>query len=685
MQREATRPASMPTRFARWALRRQPQRIIDPTTGLAYGNDLLGAQRDTAVNRRVNRTNTDVVALQSSVFAAVNFIAQRVQRPRVVLQQRRGDEWQEITDPEHPAALHHRMVNVALTWAEALSVAVIHRLTNGNAYWVKRRTPMLGVPVEFEIWNPNSVQVRRERERPWVPTRYVMQHNDGRQESVEPQDMVPFRGLIDPTDLLNGLSPITAVRLQAEMSLEATRYNIHIFDNAGRPSEMYTSDELSPHSARVLEEELQRRWAGTDKAHQIRIVEGGLEPVDTRMTPRDMEFMAGQKWTVIEVARAFDLSPLALKDFDRATYENAPEASAQDWGRVLTELRAILNTINVHCLKPDFSEDLRLYAPGDDIPELQVRRKEQAEIDKIYLDTGKMYINEARERDGQDAVPWGDEPFRIKPPVTTPLDQDGTPPTEKAAARAVVTTPSTANDAVLLALERQVARAWAGRLRNEMRDIIAHLAREGVERHPIDKMLISANPKRVDPKDVETYDWDWISRYGERVIKELADVYVQTLTTTGFVETPALAAQDLAQHYARGHAGELIQDLRGTTRRAVRLAVSESIETGASPRELRNILRALPEFSTSRAEMIARTETAFAQGEGANAAARSQGRDEKRWMTAQDDRVSPTICAPNEAQRWIGIDEEFQSGHMMIPGHPRCRCRVQYRTKRLRT
>jgi HK97 family phage portal protein len=676
-------------------------RIIDPQTGVAYGVDLLGQERSTALNRRVQRSNTDIVAVQGAVFAAVNFIAQRVMKPRVILQRRvGGGGWEELDDPSHPAALHHRMVNESLTWAKAIALVATHKLTNGNAYWVKRRTRTLNVPVEFEVWNPNNVQALRTDDQPWVPKRYMHQKPNGSSESVEPQDMVPFRGLLDPNDLLNGLSPITAVRTQLDTSMEAVRYNQRIFDHGGSTGEIYSAEEMSAVEATRQEELINRRWAGTDNQHRIRIVEGNLKPVDTRMNLRDLEFMLGQKWTVIEVARAFDLSPIALKDFDRATYSNAAEAGAQDWGRVLTELRSIIDDINVHCIWPDFGDDLRLIALGDDIPELQARRKEQAEIDKIQLEKGAATVNEIRRRDGHANVTWGDAPATAAETVGVliragfdpaaslavvglpPIEHIGAPAvtvqaasalmesSQQAAFRAAVVTPSTQRDRELLRLERQMGRAWQGRLSNEMRGIIDHL----------DHAATVRAEGAIDPKAVETYDWRWDALYGERVVAELTEVFEHILIRSGFVETPMLAAHEHAATYARARGAELITNLSATTRKEIRKLVGDSIESGQSLRELKNQLRKTYVFSASRADAIARTETATSQGEATDDAARTQGRDEKMWRTARDGRVSITVCAPNEYQGWIGIDEGFQSGHMTIPGHVRCRCRILYRT-----
>lgn len=80
-----------------------------------------------------------------------------------------------------------------------------------------------------------------------------------------------------------------------------------------------------------------------------------------------------------------------------------------------------------------------------------------------------------------------------------------------------------------------------------------------------------------------------------------------------------------------------------------------------------------------RRRIIARTEQAFASAEGNRIIAEERGAQFKAWVTTGDDRVSDE-CQANEAEGWIKIEDEFPGGVQQEPQHPRCRCRVIYRT-----
>jgi len=75
----------------------------------------------------------------------------------------------------------------------------------------------------------------------------------------------------------------------------------------------------------------------------------------------------------------------------------------------------------------------------------------------------------------------------------------------------------------------------------------------------------------------------------------------------------------------------------------------------------------------SRAEMIARTETAEALSQSSLDSMADMEIEGKEWVTAGDDRVSPE-CQGNEAEGVIPREQMFSGGVMAPPQHPACRC-----------
>ena len=119
-----------------------------------------------------------------------------------------------------------------------------------------------------------------------------------------------------------------------------------------------------------------------------------------------------------------------------------------------------------------------------------------------------------------------------------------------------------------------------------------------------------------------------------------------------------------------------------TTRDGIRSTVKEAIGEGWSNDRLAAALRQSYGFSPERAMVIARTETNMASNAGALAGYRASGVvDGKRWVTAEDDLVTPE-CQENGAAGLDGdgvlldLAADYPSGDAAPPAHPNCRCAI---------
>ena len=111
-----------------------------------------------------------------------------------------------------------------------------------------------------------------------------------------------------------------------------------------------------------------------------------------------------------------------------------------------------------------------------------------------------------------------------------------------------------------------------------------------------------------------------------------------------------------------------------TTRKAVQELVSKALDEGWTNDELADEIMGADVFSEARAEMIARTETAFADIEGNIIGWKTSGVVEgKQWTIGTTQTTVCDDCASLDGVV-VGIDEEFPDGDP--PLHPNCRCDV---------
>jgi uncharacterized protein with gpF-like domain len=132
-----------------------------------------------------------------------------------------------------------------------------------------------------------------------------------------------------------------------------------------------------------------------------------------------------------------------------------------------------------------------------------------------------------------------------------------------------------------------------------------------------------------------------------------------------------------------------ITEVTETTRRQIVNAVDRGYREGLGQRGVADaILDLVPSLSSTRANVIARTETHGAANYGSQEAAKQTGLPLSReWLAAADDRTRDThrIAA---TQPPVGMDEKFKVGdaELMFPGDPEgpgdevinCRCAVGY-------
>jgi uncharacterized protein with gpF-like domain len=110
------------------------------------------------------------------------------------------------------------------------------------------------------------------------------------------------------------------------------------------------------------------------------------------------------------------------------------------------------------------------------------------------------------------------------------------------------------------------------------------------------------------------------------------------------------------------------------TRDMLRSDVSQAIEQGWSNDRLADAIMENHGFSPERAEMIARTETAFADCAGNMAAYKESGIVQgKEWILGSE-HDDDDECDLNSEAGVIPLDEPFPSGDEYPPQHPRCIC-----------
>ena len=247
--------------------------------------------------------------------------------------------------------------------------------------------------------------------------------------------------------------------------------------------------------------------------------------------------------------------------------------------------------------------------------------------------------------------------------------------------------------------ERPLIKAQTGEIKDTLaagfekvgKDVADQVVKEVPETPPANVEALTAEVKRV----VMALDLEGINKVvggiEENLAKVSADGAAMALIQIDYDRpgiTDLLNEKALAYAQERGAElvgkkvvdGEVVDNPKAewsiseNTRDMLRSDVSQAIEQGWSNDRLAAAIEGNHGFSPERAEMIARTETAFADCAGNMAAYQESGIVQgKEWLLGSEHDLDDE-CNLNQEAGVIPLDEDFPSGDPYPPSHPRCVC-----------
>ncbi len=362
--------------------------------------------------------------------------------------------------------------------------------------------------------------------------------------------------------------------------------------------------------------------------------------------------------------------------------------------------------------------------------EPEVDQKIQADVDKINVSVGLRGIDELRIRDGLE--PWGIGPMiitasgpimiddiksgegRVLPNKPQPLLPPGAPPNGKGGkplsaspaaggngkpAQKMLATGAkkkiqiTSDPAKLPEKSRRRASVAARSISRFLTKQGSAIARQAAEHYSQFTKGAEDDAKRI-AEILQELDLDWVQVTGmmtQPLTETAREAATNVLLELGFTDEDGelfgVVNQD-ALNYAQDRGaemvgmkfvnGELVENpdaawaITDTTRDELRQLISKAFSDGMSPADLETAIEDSFQFSSARAEMIARTEMSKAHIAGALDAAKASGLVEKKFTMLSADHDLDDECDDNEAEGEIDLDDDFPSGDDGPPFHPNC-------------
>ena len=610
-----------------------------------------------------------------------------------------------------------RFVNPFWTFRRLISMTELSLSLWGKGFWfLERGESGTGPPKEIWWARPDRVVVIPD------PKTYVKGFAYMPIDGVEPIPFKPSETIWfrypNPLDEFEGLSPIAAARLAADTGSAAMKSNRNLFAQGLQMGGLIVPKTegvtLTNEQAEDLEESLDRRFKGVDKAHRWGVLKFDVEMKGASqigISPKDAEFLGLLNWSLEDVARAYKI-PLDFVGGQR-TYANVETAERAIWVRAIKP--------EAEFLSDELTEQLLPMFPGagdeikfdlSDVEALQEAEGERWTRSNEQIKGGAITINEWRNSQGLDPVPWGDvywAPISLvpidseeKPSLLGPPDPGedegkddlgiaiGEEAEDEARSFGSDRVIEYGSDAHVIAWRRFERRSTA------WEKLITAVFLELMERLQ-DSILdtLKARTAKRDGEQVTIEPFDmakWIREFREAirpvisvVVAESGQAALDDIGVVGEFNVDHIDARSFIEKRAQRFATQIPETLW----EKLRESLSEGMSEGASIKELAaRVEQVMGDYIASTAETIARTETIGAANGGSLQGYRQSDVVEfKGWLAALDPRTRDSHIAahsqyseepiPLEADFYVGAGAGPAPGQIGLPEEDiNCRCTI---------
>ena len=279
-----------------------------------------------------------------------------------------------------------------------------HCLLNGNAYavieWDKQ-----GEPLSLTPYPPSAVNIQRLVDGSY---RYQITDLSGKVKTYLQDEILHLRHSSD--DGFMGRSPIAICRETVGLGLAQQRHGSSVMKNGLMASGIITTGKWFNESTSKKVEESLARYYGAKNAGKTPILEGEIDYKQLGMTNQDAEWLQSRTFTIGDIARIFNISPIFLQEYSNSSYSNFSEASRAFLSQTL---RPWLTNFEQQ-LKDALMVDLNRTSPRyliefDTSDLLRTSQNDRFNSYEVAIKSGVMCPNEVRRKEGLTPYAGGDE------------------------------------------------------------------------------------------------------------------------------------------------------------------------------------------------------------------------------------------------------------------------------------
>lgn len=339
-----------------------------------------------------------------AVMNAVTVISEAVAAMPCYLYKLKDDGRERVI--EHPVDyLLNEMPNRNQTPYQFKYTMIRHCLLSGNAYAVIRWNKQ-GQPESLTPYPPSAVNVQRVVGGGYV---YQITDLDGKTTNYLQDEILHLRH--SSLDGFMGRSPITICREAIGLGLAQQRHGASVMKNGLMASGLISTAEWLDDAKAQKAVKALERYKGAKNAGKTPILEGSMEYKQLGMTNQDAEWLASRNFTISDIARIFNISPIFLQDYSNSSYANFSEASRAFLSQTLRPWLTNFEQQLKDALMVDVNNPTapRYLIEFDTSDLLRISQTERFNSYDVAIKSGVMSPNEVRKREGLPPYDGGDE------------------------------------------------------------------------------------------------------------------------------------------------------------------------------------------------------------------------------------------------------------------------------------
>lgn len=365
----------------------------------------------------------------SVVMAPIQWIQRAFPEARLRVMTRRKEEIEEVES--HALVELITNPNSAYSGVHLWAATLFSYLTAGNAYWLKVKT-LSGRVVELWYVPHWLLTAKWPADGSQYISHYEYKPTGAETMRLEPDDIVHFRHGIDPRNTRLGLSPLHGVIREIFMDLEASNFVASLLRNLGIPGVVISPDAdvtVDPDDAKAVKAWFKEEFGGDRRGAPL-VMAMKTKVQQYGFNPQQMDLSVTRDVAEERVCASLGI-PAAVVGFGAGLQQTKVGATMNE----LRRLAWINGVIPLHrafaielqrSLLPDFERDSATISVEFDISEVTALEEDlnrRAERLNVGVQGGWITVGSARRQMGEDVTDADDIYLRRMTVIEVPVGE----------------------------------------------------------------------------------------------------------------------------------------------------------------------------------------------------------------------------------------------------------------------